>query len=307
VKSWQREFADWLRLTRRLSPHTVAAYERDVAAFCDFLCEHWGCDGVPLDALPKLARTDVEAYVVRLLRGAHAKVSVNRALSTLRTLAGWLASHKHVALDALAGVHNLKVPPPAPKALSIQQAWQLLEKLAPPAQAPQRAGWAARRNFALVVVLYGLGLRVSEALALVRGDVAGDTLRVRGKGNKERLLPIPLPVQSALNGWLVVGQALGPQAPLFPTNPHAKTPLTPTRAQQIVKRAREEMGLPAHLTPHALRHSFATHLLANGADLRVVQELLGHSSLGTTQRYLAADTQRLIDVHRRAHPLERKI
>ena len=149
--------------------------------------------------------------------------------------------------------------------------------------------------------LYGLGLRISEALSLTRQDVAGDTLIVTGKGSKQRSLPLPLPVKSALNQWIKASYGAAPHDPLFP-NPQNK-PLSPRFAQKILQQTREALNLPAHLTPHALRHSFATHLLEGGADLRTVQELLGHSQLATTQRYLAADVQRLLTVHGKSHPL----
>lgn len=212
----------------------------------------------------------------------------------------WLHQHHGVSNPAITRLKGLKAPASVPKALNTSQTWQLLEGLAPP-PAAHTATPEARRNFALLITLYGLGLRISEALSLTRAAVGGDTLTVQGKGNKQRSLPLPLPVKSALNSWLNCSHSLHPTAPLFP-NPQGKA-LSPRYAQKLLQDTREALGLPAHLTPHALRHSFATHLLEGGADLRTVQELLGHSQLATTQRYLATDVQRLLTVHTQSHPL----
>ena len=301
------DYLTWLSDVRRTSPHTVLAYRRDLTALFAFLQAHTG-HTVTENTFTGLTPSDIQAYLAskltpggRLNRAsASAKTSLNRQLSALRGFSRWLSSHRGVANAAISRLHGLKTPAPVPKALNHEQAWQLLEQLAPPPQA-HTATPEVRRNFALFITLYGLGLRISEALALTRADVAGDTLTVTGKGNKQRQLPLPLPVKSALNQWLKGSNGQPPHAPLFP-NPQGKA-LSPRFAQKILQSTREALNLPAHLTPHALRHSFATHLLEGGADLRTVQELLGHSQLATTQRYLAADVQRLLTVHGKSHPL----
>lgn len=301
------DFLQWLEEVRRTSPHTVLAYRRDLTALFAFLEEHTG-KPITENTFVELTASDIQAYLASRLtpKGklnratTSAKTSLNRQLSALRGFARWLSSHRGVSNPAISKLHGLKTPAPVPKALNHDQAWQLLETLAPPPQA-HTATPEVRRNFALFITLYGLGLRISEALSLTRQDVAGDTLIVTGKGNKQRQLPLPLPVKSALNQWLKASNEALPNAPLFP-NPQGKA-LSPRFAQKILQQTREALNLPAHLTPHALRHSFATHLLEGGADLRTVQELLGHSQLATTQRYLAADVQRLLSVHSKAHPL----
>ncbi|PZP39564.1 MAG: recombinase XerC [Pseudomonas fluorescens] len=300
-------YLTWLEDVKRSSPHTVMAYRRDLTSLFTFFEKH---TGGPLteNSFAALTSSDVQAYLAnrltphgRLNRATtNAKTSLNRQLSALRGFARWLHQHYGVTNAEITRLHGLKTPAPIPKALNHEQAWQLLESLAPP-PAGHTATPEARRNFALFITLYGLGLRISEALRLTRADIAGDTLLVTGKGNKQRQLPLPLPVKSALNQWLKASNDLMPTSPLFP-NPMGK-PLSARFAQKILQDLREASNLPAHLTPHALRHSFATHLLEGGADLRTVQELLGHSQLATTQRYLAADVQRLLSVHGQSHPL----
>lgn len=301
------EFTEWLATVKRFSPHTVSAYGRDLVGIFSFLEGHTGATVSPA-SFAQLTGADIQAYLAsRLtpkgrLRGeaTNSKTSLNRQLSSLRTFARWLAAHHGIHNPAILKTRGLKTPAPVPRAINTDQAWQLLENLAP-LPAAHKSTKEVRRNFALFLTLYGLGLRISEALALTRGDISGDVVVVQGKGNKQRQLPLPLPVKSALNQWLNASHDQPPSAPLFP-NPHGKA-LTPRFAQKILQETRKALNLPAHLTPHALRHSFATHLLAGGADLRTVQELLGHAQLATTQRYLAADVQRLLQVHAKAHPL----
>jgi integrase/recombinase XerC len=296
------EFGDFLAHTRRLSVHTVSAYGRDLAHFDAFMVQH-GAGSVTLENLRKLKGRDVESYLAAGLREGKNKASLNRALATLRTFARWVEDTHGLPLPVLTTMKGLKAAAPPPKALNETQTWELLEKLSPPPTSPQNFPLEKRRDFTLFITLYGLGLRISEALALTRADARGETLTIIGKGNKARVVPLPLPVQSALNAWLNATSDSTDDRPLFPgANDKA---LTPRRAQQILQATRRALNLPDHLTPHALRHSFATHMLANGADLRTVQELLGHANLSTTQRYLAADVQRLMAVHRKAHPLNK--
>jgi integrase/recombinase XerC len=313
AKSLISAFCGWMEEIKRASPRTVEAYRRDLTAMFAFFEAHVG-EEMSADVWMRLTPSDVQSYLASCLapqgRGvsavhAHAKTSLNRHLSSLRSFAKWLGTHHGkpgiYMNTALVKVSGLKAPAPVPRALNPAQAWEAIEALAPPPATPTVAP-EVRRNFALFITLYGLGLRISEALSLTRGQVVGqETLTVLGKGSKERQVPLPLPVQSALNQWLTASQDLPPEAPLFPgPSGHA---LTPRMAQKILQNLREELNLPSHLTPHALRHSFATHLLAAGAGLRDVQDLLGHKNLATTQRYLAADMKRLLEVYGQAHPL----
>jgi integrase/recombinase XerC len=296
-------FLSHLAHTRRLSDHTIAAYRRDLSQFCTFLQNHTGAP-ITNTVLAETTPDDVRAFLARgKMEDNKAPASLNRQLAAIRSWYKWLAT-QGIKNDRIHVLKSLKMPDAAPKALSSKQAWEMLYAAAPPTVAPQDIPLTQRRNFALLMVLYGLGLRISEALQLTRGDVRHKQVTIHGKGGKERRLPVPLPVASALNSWLNAQADLPDTAPLFANN--RGQPLSPRTAQRLTQKLRQELGLPSYLTPHALRHSFATHLLENGADLRSVQELLGHSSLGTTQRYLAGDIKRLIDVHTRAHPLHKK-
>jgi integrase/recombinase XerC len=307
-----RQFTHWLATSKRASPHTVAAYGRDLAAIERFLSAYTGAP-LTVGGWMELDATALQAYLSRALnprpvKGQKpvlpaSKTSLNRQLSSVRSFNRWLATHG-VGNAALHNLRGLKNNPPKPRALNSTQTWALLDKLAPPPVRPQGTQMHQRRNFALLIVLYGVGLRISEALSLTRADVQGSTLRITGKGNKQRVVPLPLPVQSALNSYLSGAPAAGPGAPLFPSPSNPTCAITARMAQKMLQQTRGVLGLPAHTTPHALRHTFATHLLENGAGLREVQELLGHASLATTQRYLAADTAQLLKVHTRAHPLK---
>lgn len=295
------EFITYLATERRFSSHTVAAYQRDLTQIFRFLGHHRGTEITPT-TLANLTPNDLQSYLAAsMMKEKKAKTSLNRHLAAFRSFFRWLAETQNIINDPLIHLPGLKTPAPTPKALNKKDTWALLEQLAPPAVAPQKLPWQQRRNFALMILLYGLGLRISEALQLRRQDVQAEVLVVTGKGNKQRQLPLPLPVKSALNSWLNARAELPDSAPLFP-GPSGE-PLTARSAQKVLKKVREDLGLPDHLTPHALRHTFATHLLAHGADLRTVQELLGHANLATTQRYLASDIKHLLNVHQKSHPL----
>lgn len=307
------KFCEFVANERGYSPHTTAAYGRDLSAMFAFWEEHLGT-ALNKATLASVQAEDIQAYLAHKLRPtggfvAHtgaAKTSLNRQLSALRSFGKWLHSTQRVVIPGLKNMRGLKTPAPVPKALNEAQTFDLLAAIAPPpvrqtgdennTDRPTQA-----RNLALLMLLYGVGLRISEALNLNRAAIAGDSLRVLGKGNKERIVPLPLAVKSALNHWLAANNSLPPEAPLFPGR-NGK-PLTARSIQKLLQNTRTALGLPAHATPHALRHSFATHLLHGGADLRTVQELLGHAQLATTQRYLANDMKHLLESHAKAHPL----
>ncbi len=296
------EFLAYLKTERRYSTHTLSAYTRDLTHFFVFIKKHYG-EIISDSLLLKITTEDIQSFLSQqIMIHKKTKISLNRQLSAIRSFYKWLAAIYDLRNDALIKIKGLKTPTPVPKAITTSDTWKLLENLAPPSVNPQSVTWQNRRNFALVLTLYGLGLRISEALNLKRKDVQGNDILITGKGTKQRKLPLPLPVKSALNSWLNAQRELPDSDPLFP-GPSGR-PLNPRTAQILLKKERERLNLPDHLTPHALRHSFATHLLENGADLRTVQELLGHESLATTQRYLASDIKRLLKVHAKAHPLE---
>ncbi len=310
------DFLSHLTHEKRASSHTVAAYRRDLTAAIGFFQKHLG-EELSENGLASLSEQTVHAWQSEMiLRQGLSKASVNRKLSALRSFFRYLARRRKLINPAMTNLKGVKARAAAPRALSWPDTERLLASGRPEislqegtARGPHTEATraqAAWRNYTLLVVLYGLGLRISEALSLTVADVNGETLTVTGKGDKQRRLPLAGIVRESLDEWRIYHPNPGhPAAPLFPGAP-ANKPLTARQAQNIVKDLRLRLGLPSALTPHALRHSFATHLLENGADLRTVQELLGHANLATTQRYLARDTAALIRVHARAHPLEKK-
>ena len=288
----------WLDTERRVSPHTLAAYGRDLASFLDFLVEHGG--GVPgLAALNALLPADFRAWLAHRVGDAIGRSSNARALSTLRNFFRFLERRGLVKNAALLAVKSPKLPKPVPKALSADEAKAALDGVA----GMEREAWIAKRDLAILTLLYGAGLRIGEAQSLRRGDApkGGAPLSVTGKGNKTRLVPILPAVADAIADYLAAcPHALTKDGPLFVGARGG--PLHPRLVQGQMARLRAALGLPEHATPHALRHSFATHLLAGGGDLRSIQELLGHASLSTTQRYTKVDEARMLAVYDAAHP-----
>jgi integrase/recombinase XerC len=295
------EWRAWLEHERRASPHTLAAYGRDLAAFLDFATEHLGA--LPsLDALATLSAADFRSWLARRAEDKLARSSTARAMSVLRSFFKFLDRTGRVKSASLAGVRTPKVPRLVPRPLAETDALTLVAA----ADDEQMAPWMAKRDTALLLLLYGAGLRIGEALGLAQRDAPqGATLTVTGKGNKQRVVPI-LPVIA--EAVAVYREACpfqpAPDGPLF-VSARGKR-LNPGVVQRRMRILRAQLGLPETATPHALRHSFATHLLAGGGDLRTIQELLGHASLSTTQRYTGVDTARLINVYESAHPRARR-
>ena len=289
-------FLEWMALERQASPLTVEAYRHDLAGLLGFLTQHLGQEPSLAD-LAGLTATDLRAWLAERAGAGLGAASRARHLSAVRSWFRYLARRHGVNNPAAAALGTPKSRPPIPRAVTAEQARRLVADIGDDA-IPE----AGVRDVALFTLLYGAGLRIAEALALDVGSVlAGhDTLRVVGKGRKERIVPLLPAVQSALAAWLQVHPVREAAAPLFVGVKGGR--LNPGVAQRTMRLYRRATGLPEHATPHALRHSFATHLLAGGADLRAIQDLLGHASLSTTQRYTHADTERLQDVWRRSHP-----
>jgi integrase/recombinase XerC len=287
----------WLAAERRASAHTLDAYARDLAAFLTFLSDHLG--GEPgVAALAALTPADFRAFLAQRNARGLSRSSTARSLSTLRNFFRFLDRRGVAHNPAIAAVKTPRLPRSVPKALREDDALEAIRTIGETHDEP----WLAARDTALLLLLYGCGLRLGEALALNCGDVPkGDTLRVVGKGRKERIVPVLPVVKAALADYR--RQCPYPPeaaAPLF-VGARGK-PLNPGVVQRQLRRVRARLGLEDTATPHALRHSFATHLLAKGGDLRTIQELLGHASLSTTQRYTAVDAAHLTKVYRRAHP-----
>ncbi|MGH6989000.1 MAG: tyrosine recombinase XerC [Stellaceae bacterium] len=289
---------DWLETERRVSPHTLAAYGRDLAFFLDFLTAHHG--GEPdLAMLSALTPADFRAFLAHRASRNVGRNSNARGLSVLRNFFRFLDRRGLARNAALLAVKSPKLPKPVPKALSVEDAQAALDGI----MDIERQAWIAKRDLAILTLLYGAGLRIGEALSLKRGEapLSPDTMRITGKGNKTRMVPILPAVAEAVQDYLAAcPHALAKDDPLFVGARGG--PLHPRLIQGEMARLRAALRLPEHATPHALRHSFATHLLAGGGDLRAIQELLGHASLSTTQRYTKVDAARLLAVYDGAHP-----
>jgi integrase/recombinase XerC len=292
-------WAEHLSAERRLSPLTLEAYRRDLAQLLAFLAGHLG--GAPgLADISRLALTDVRAFLAaRRLAGAGAR-TLARQLAAFRSFARFLERRGLAATTAFRLVRTPKHARRLPRALSEGEARNLLET----AEAMEEEPWIAARDVAVLSLLYGCGLRISEALSISRAEapVGGrDTLRILGKGGKERIVPVLPAVARAVEAYIAACPfPLAPDRPVF--RGARGGPLSPRLVQKAVERLRAALGLGREATPHALRHSFATHLLGRGGDLRAIQELLGHASLSTTQVYTGVDSAHLLDVYARAHP-----
>ncbi len=295
IANWQ----SWLSHERRASPHTVAAYGSDLAFFLDFLCDHLA--GEPsLAALETLAPADFRAYLARRAADAKMRSSTARALSVLRGFFRFLDRRGLVRNAALAAVRTPKLPRSVPKPLSEVDTDTALKRVE--TEEP-RLPWIRQRDLALLCLLYGCGLRLGEALGLARREapLVPGMLSVTGKGGKTRMVPVLPAVAEAVAAYVAACPwRLAPEEALF--RGARGGALHPRMVQKRMEAVRVDLGLPETATPHALRHSFATHLLAGGGDLRAIQELLGHASLTTTQRYTAIDAVRLAAVYDKAHP-----
>jgi integrase/recombinase XerC len=293
-------FLAYLADERRASPRTVETYARCVGAYLSFLDRHRG-ETLSAGALGEVSAADVRAYLASRRRGDAplSPRSLAQALSAMRSFHGWLDRRLGISNAAIAQVRSPRLPPSVPRPVTEDQARGLLDETEADSNA---AAWALARDRAVLTLLYGCGLRISEALSLTRADApVPETLRIKGKGSKTRIVPVLAAVRDAVAGYVAaLPFALAPEEPLF--RAARGGPLTPRHVQALVQRLRGRLGLPKNATPHALRHSFATHLLGAGADLRSIQELLGHASLSTTQKYAAVDAERLLSAYAKAHP-----
>jgi integrase/recombinase XerC len=296
------EIASWLvhlGAERRMSPKTVEAYRRDVLQFLAFLADHLG--GPPsLADLAKLAPADVRAFMAARRGQNIGSRSLMRSLAGLRAFGRFLERNGKGKVGALAAVRAPKIAKTLPRPLPVDAA----KRAADPdmAAGDGREPWIHARDAAVLGLLYGCGLRISEALSLQRADIgARDTITVTGKGRKQRMVPLLPQVGKLIADYIALcPYDLPDDGPLFIGAKGG--PLSPRLIQLAMARLRGALGLPETATPHALRHSFATHLLARGGDIRSIQELLGHASLATTQIYTEVDAERLIGAYRAAHP-----
>jgi len=285
---------------RRLSPNTLEAYGRIGRLYLAFLEQHRG-EPQRLADLGRVTAAEVRAHLAERRSGDTplAARSISQTLSGIRAFHSFLDRRCATPAPQMALVRGPRIKPSLPRPVSEDQARGLLQETGAD---PDAQAWEAARDRAVLTLLYGCGLRISEGLSLTRSDAPlAETLRITGKGGKTRMAPVLPAVREAVDAYL----ALQP----FPLEPADRLfrarrggCLSPRHVQTMVQRLRGRLGLPASTTPHALRHSFATHLLGAGADLRSIQELLGHASLSTTQKYTAVDARRLLDAYASAHP-----
>lgn len=288
----------YLQNEKHFSPHTLRAYTRDLLGFFDFLARHLG-KPPGMNDLGEASLRDFRSWMTKRVAEGAGPATRARQLSTIRSFLKWLDRQGHLHNPAIGGLRTPKQPKRLPRALPAAQARQLVgnkEGLA------GQEEWIAARDRALFMMLYGCGLRIDEALGLNYEDrPQNDELRVMGKGRKERLVPVLEIVQNTLDAYLATCPLhFEKETPLFRGSRGGR--LNQGVAQRQLRFLRKALNLPESLTPHALRHSFATHIIANGGDLRVIQELLGHASLSTTQRYTDFDNARLLEIYKKSHP-----
>lgn len=292
IAAWMRELGS----VKRLAAKTLEAYSRDIGQFMSFLAGHMG-GPVTLQSLKELRGADIRAFMAQRRQESLGSRSLARVLSALKSFFGFLERENVLASEALNVIRTPKIGRSLPKALTVIEAKQTIVA----AEEMEERPWVGARDMAVIALCYGAGLRISEALALTKGDLEADVLRVTGKGGKIRMVPLIAPVRKAIEDYLALSPfKLWPEDPLF--RGVRGGVLSPRLIQKRMEQLRSALGLPPSATPHALRHSFATHLLGKGGDLRSIQELLGHASLSTTQIYTAVDTDRLLESYAKAHP-----
>lgn len=295
AKAW----LEWLKGVRRMSPHTLTAYQSDLEQFCIFLHDYLAEGPITAVMLARLEHRELRAWLAQRRQDGISDSSNARALSSIRNFYRYLQQETGLENAAIFNLRMPRLKKPLPKALTTQDALHAVETLKTLHPEP----WVALREWALLTLLYGCGLRISEALSLARDDLssARHGLRIRGKGGKERVVPVLPQVTEAIDAYLAAcPYAGGKETPLFLGVRGER--LAPAVFQRQIRQLRAVLGLPESATPHAFRHSFATHLLAEGGDLRAIQELLGHENLSTTQRYTHVDTARLMAAYKNAHP-----
>lgn len=288
-------FLDYLTHNKRASRHTIVSYENDLAHFFAFMQEYLGTKP-SLAVLKKLEAREIRAWLASRMKEYEASSNA-RALSSVKSYFRYLEKQQLCKNAAIFHLRGPRLAKSLPKAVSEEKTQDALAVIA-----TMRDDWVAQRDLALLMLLYGCGLRMSEALSLTYGMVRNtDMLTILGKGNKQRIVPILPLILQAINVYIdACPYSFSQDSPLFIGV--RGQPLNPAIFQKTIRQLRMQLNLPDSATPHAFRHSFATHLLAAGSDLRSIQELLGHASLSTTQRYTHVDASRLLSVYDKAHP-----
>lgn len=312
----RQDWLDWLTHERQSAARTISAYRDDFDSWLRFLAAHTGAP-VSLAALVAITPADVRAFLTNR-RARHPATpgrarqglsnrSLGRALASVRSFYGWLDRHRGFAVAAVSQVRPPKAPQSLPRPLAVDDAGALLAWAGSEDGAGAGSAWIRARDTAILSLLYGCGLRISEALSLTPAvlPLGPQGLSITGKGGRQRMVPVLAVVADAVNAYAaLLPFTVGRGEPLF--RAVRGGPLSPRHVQALMQKARAGLGLADSATPHALRHAFATHILHNGGDLRAIQDLLGHASLSTTQRYTAVDTRHMLaaftSAHPRAHP-----
>jgi integrase/recombinase XerC len=292
VKSWQ----EFLSGERNFSNHTVSAYIIDLNYFLEFISNHHSSNS-SVELLEKLSLQDFRAWLAYRKRENFAFSSTTRAIAAVKNFFKYLIRFHNLTNKAIFNLKSPKLPASLPKALNEEQTFLALQSSLEIANEP----WIALRDQALLYLIYGCGLRISEALSIKVKDLSSKMLIVRGKGNKERMVPIIETIVIHIKQYLeICPYALSDNDFIFVGKQGEQ--LNPGVFQRQIRHLRNQLNLPETTTPHAFRHSFATHILANGGDLKSIQELLGHQDLTTTQKYTKVDAKHLLDVYNKAHP-----
>ncbi len=296
LQSW----LDHARALKNASENTITAYRTDVAEFIAFQTMHHA-EPQGLKPLARVTTPDMRAFMAHLHAGGAAPRSMARKLSAVKSFYRWLSEREGFEPTAVLSARAPKFQKKLPRPLSEDAARAMIDTV----EMQSREGWIGARDAAVVTLLYGCGLRISEALGLTGADWPfGESLRILGKGGKERIVPVIPVSRRAVETYLKLCPfEITPSSPLFRGARGGK--LNARLIQSVTEKARMQLGLPASATPHAMRHSFATHLLSAGGDLRAIQELLGHASLSTTQAYTSVDSVHLMKVYEATHPKAR--
>lgn len=291
----------WLAHEKRLSDHTISAYRHDLSSFLSFLGNHWG-ESLSLQSLENVLLQDCRSFLAYLNQKEQSKTSTSRTLSGIKNFFRYVKQFHSFKNEEIFKLRHPKLPKYLPKALIVEDADLSMNSIGE----FQDIDWVQKRDEAVLALLYGAGLRISEALALKSSDLVNkEILRILGKGKKERIVPLLPVIYDKIQIYLKACPfILDAQAPIFRGEKGGA--LQPAIIQRQMKKLRLALGLPPSATPHALRHSFATHILGNGGDLRAIQELLGHASLSTTQRYTEIDQVKLTSLYGLAHPRAKK-
>ncbi len=291
---------DWLAVKAAVennSDNTITAYQRDLREFFEFLAYHKG-EIVGLSALVNVSLSDMRAWMANVRSHKVTSRSLARRLSAVKSFYRWLAEREHFEATAVLSVKAPKFQAKLPRPVGTDSAIDLLATV----QLQSLQDWIAARDLAVLTLLYGCGLRISEALSMTGKDIPlGISLKVSGKAGKERIIPVLKIAAESVSDYIAkCPYNISRDSALF--RGVRGGPLGPRQIQKVTATARMQLGLPASVTPHALRHSFATHLLNAGGDLRSIQELLGHANLSTTQAYTAVDSARLMEAYLTSHP-----